>query len=389
MLSQTVNYRTSVYAPIREFQGKIIFTYNGTATTYLDDKIISINVVEEMNTINNTLPSNEINMVMDNTNGDFSFLTYDKMYEIIASKPKIEAFLGLVTDPVNNIVEWIPIGVFYLINYKTNVGNMSIQITGRDNFDMLSDISYNNTQQNTLYNLAVDIFTQANITNYSIDDSLKNITGSFTELIDMRTALQHIGVASRAAVYQDRNGVMTIKPFAIIDQASNYLTYSGQPQLTAGHNTTLGTGGGWAYAINSTGGGMKYIDMDYQYTEPDVQLDKSIYELIINVNSGQGNAQQQRYINTALGGNNGASFQIDNPLIETVAVADAVAQWYMRETNYNAIYDANWRQNPVLECGDIILIEDPFGANKQTRITHQEFNYTGYLEGRTQSRGGI
>src|ERR1700752_3673053 len=100
MLNQTIDYRTSVYAPIREFQGKMNFTYKGVTTTYLDDKIISMNTIEEMNNINNTLPSNEINIVMDNTSGDFSFLTYDKMYEIIASKPKIEAFLGLVTANV-------------------------------------------------------------------------------------------------------------------------------------------------------------------------------------------------------------------------------------------------------------------------------------------------
>lgn len=592
MLPQSADYRSSVYAPVREFDGKMIFTYNGTSTTFYDDKIISMNVIEEMNTINNTLPSNECSIVMDNTSGDFNMLTYDKMYQIIASKPKIEAFLGLVTaqadaqtvtsdflnkksgslvenpnksltfagatiqappqfvlelkdtaigswdsyaslyyddnknteistsgsgtilqmlhsfnifqilerkfgtgiwggktavadkiaiansyiksynctakifgntsggnkasfsmrygynadgtgtgtwsqppvvttsasktnvniystlqngkidangyvhflvygDPnptptlakiqteyillsldLNPIkaIEWMPIGVFNLINWRNQVGNMTIQLTGRDSFDLLNDISYNNTTSNTLYNLAVDIFTQSGITNYSIDDSLKNMTGSFNDRVDMRTALQHIGVASRAAVYQDRYGVMQIKPFSLLDQSSNYLSYSGQPQMVSGTY--------WATPLVSTGGGMKYIDMDYQYIDPLVQLDKSIYELIVRVYTGT-NYVERRYVNTLLGGNNGASFTIDNPLIEDVATADAVAEWYIRENNYNAIYNAQWRQNPVLECGDIILIEDSFGANKQTRITHQEFAYSGYLEGQTQSRGGI
>ena len=70
-------------------------------------------------------------------------------------------------------------------------------------------------------------------------------------------------------------------------------------------------------------------------------------------------------------------------------MADKVAEWFIREINYNAIYTINWRQNPALECADMILVEDSFDAEKQTRIIKQEFNYKGYLEGVTESRGGV
>jgi hypothetical protein len=45
--------------------------------------------------------------------------------------------------------------------------------------------------------------------------------------VTARVALQHIGIAGMAAVYQDRNGVMQIKPFASIDSGGNYSTYPG------------------------------------------------------------------------------------------------------------------------------------------------------------------
>ena len=52
-------------------------------------------------------------------------------------------------------------------------------------------------------------------------------------------------------------------------------------------------------------------------------------------------------------------------------------------------YEASWRQNPALEPGDIILIEDTFGNTKKARITKNEFNYIGYLEGMTNAKGGV
>jgi len=61
----------------------------------------------------------------------------------------------------------------------------------------------------------------------------------------------------------------------------------------------------------------------------------------------------------------------------------------MGELNYNANYSVSWRQNPILECADLILVEDSFGAEKQTRIVRNQFDYEGYLSGITESRGGV
>lgn len=380
MIEVTNDYRKNVYAPIRQFNSKMIFTLDGTSTIFYDDKIMSFSITEEMNVINNTIPSNEISITMNNEAGDFNMLNYQNMFEIIASRPKIEVFCGLITDDIGTI-EYIPMGVFYLIEWASENNNKVITLTGRDNFDLLNDVSYDNTQQNNLYNLAVDILTKAGITNFIIDDSLKSINGSFNDRLDSRTALQMIGIASRSAVYQNRFGQIIIEPFEFLDESSNYLTYTGQPQVIAGTY--------WAMPIVSTGAGMKYIDYDQMYDIPQISLEKSIAEIVIRIYSGQGNPQEKTYINNFINGKGGASFLLDNPLIESVAVADQVAEWLIRETNYSAVYKANWRQNPILESGDVVLIEDQFGAGKQTRIYRQQFTYEGYLYGYTESRGGI
>jgi hypothetical protein len=382
MLDVSKNFKDAVYAPIRKFTARLTFTLLGFPFVYDDKYIISINVLEEMSVLNNTMPSNELKITLDNTNKDFDFLNLQNMQAIIASRPKIAIEFGIVYE--NGTIEWVKMGDYYLIEWKNETAAMSISLIGRDNLDMLSQISYNNLVSNTLYNLVVDIFTKAGITNYSIDDSLKTISGKFVDRLDSRSALQHIGVASKSAVYQDRNGVMIIKPFKVLDQSNNYLSFAGTQRSALGGMYT----GASAFPAVLSGFDMKIINYDNIFQEPEVSLYKSIYEVVINIYEAAG-TREVVYINNSIAGKNGASFKIDNPLINNAAQAADVAAWIISESNWNAAYKTIWRQNPVLECADIILVEDSFQAKKQTRIVKQEFEYAGYLRGNTESRGGI
>jgi hypothetical protein len=86
---------------------------------------------------------------------------------------------------------------------------------------------------------------------------------------------------------------------------------------------------------------------------------------------------------------NGVTVKHENPLIISESHALDIAKWILRERALRALYEVNWRQNPALECGDIVLIEDSYGAKKQSRILKQTFEYASYLSGRTETRGGI
>lgn len=397
MLEVSKNFKDAVYAPIRQIKARIHFTLYGNTKTY-EDSIISLNLLEEMNTVNNTLPANEIKVTLDNTNDDFNVLNLENMQEIIASRPKIEIEFGVVhkktdyvpilpfyfSEIIEEEVEWVPMGTYFLYEWKNEVAAMSISLIGRDNLDMLSQVSYNNLTSNTLYNLAVDILHSAGITDYLIDDSLHDITSNFTSRLDSRTALQHIGIASRCAVFQDRYGRIVIKPFAVLDQSNNYLSYTGTQRSAFGGFYA----GAASYAAVNNGFDMRNIDYDNIFQEPEVSLDKSIYEVVINIYELEG-TREVLYKNNSLNGQNGTSFKIDNPLIQSEEIASKVADWIIRESNYNAVYKTVWRQNPVLECADVILVEDSFNAKKQTRIYRQEYEYIGYLRGNTESRGGI
>jgi hypothetical protein len=293
-------------------------------------------------------------------------------------------WLDIRVDPFEAI-EWRPTGKFFLTSWNNEITNKIITMVGNDYFALFSDISYEPIGITNLGDLARDVLTKGGVptANQIIDPSLDIVTvNPLQDRTDIRTVLQYIGIAARSAVSQDREGNVFIKPFKTLDEATNYITYT---QTQNGLYTYAGPS---MYPLNDTGGGMRYLDFDNVYEAPKVSLEKSIYQLIVRVYP-VGDIYDVVYTNTFIAGTNGDSFLIDNPLINTTELADQVAEWYLRETNYNALYSVRWRQNPALECADMILIEDSFNAEKQSRITRTEFTYQGYLEGVIESRGGV
>jgi hypothetical protein len=131
---------------------------------------------------------------------------------------------------------------------------------------------------------------------------------------------------------------------------------------------------------------MKNITFDNIYNEPQIKLDKLLYSLVMVVNNGE-EKQEVTFYNEGI--KEGSSFKVDNPLINSIEHAEDVAKWIIEEYNLRAVYSINWRQNPCLECGDIVLVEDSYDAKKLSRITKQEFEYAGYLGGKTETKGGV
>jgi hypothetical protein len=245
---------------------------------------------------------------------------------ILNSKPTIGIEFGLVIDDIGT-VEWKEAGWFIMTSWSTDFTNAQVTITGNDYFYVLGDIVYTplTTANLTLSDIANDVLAKGGV-------PIENrISGNYP-----------------------------------------------------GANT---------FSIVNTESGMKLITYEEMFNPPDVTIDPTIYQLVINVYTQQADgtwdSTEHIYPNETFNGQNGQSFTIDNQLVISVDIADKIADWYFSESNYNAEYKANWRGNPALEPTDLVLIEDPYNANKQTRVFRQEFNYEGYLTGTTESRGGV
>jgi hypothetical protein len=355
-----------------------------TTRTFDDDTIVSLGIVEEVSTLNDASPSDELSLTMDNTSGMFSFMTLQSMHTIIASRPKIDIELGVVlSDGVTN--EWIPMGSFYMDNWQIDQGAMTITFTAHDYLMILGNTSFAAQTFTNAYTLAQAIFANAGITKYDIDTSLQSYTGTMKSwTTNSRDLLQQIAILSQCTLYQDRYGVVQIQKFQTVDQSHQSISYVSSQAVMRGY------AGANTYPLQSTEGGMKAISFNDMYAIPQVTLDTSIYQLNINVYSTSGtNPVLYTYTNSAINGNNGQSFSIDIPLITTKAQADAISAWFFEESNYNAVYVVDWRQNPVLMATDVIIIDDSSQSAKQTRVYKQEYHYEGYLSGTTESRGGI
>lgn len=358
--------------------------WNNGQSTWLYNSNLHITTLASITKISHSFDGAGINVGID-SNGFTHFIAYAPASNGIAASVIETDYVELIveTKPIN-ITEWLPMGTYFLTDWKHQATSMTTTLTAHDSFTMLDNITFPPTTKASLYDLAVAVFETAGITKYFIDDSLKDgISRTTNQSFNCREMLQLIGIASQAAVWQDRNGVVTIKPFEALDSQSNYMTYTGQSGLYSGYSLR------GAYPLLTNGAGMKNLTLENMYQVPEITLEPSIYQLIINVYGSDGSVTEYTYTNPALNGNNGQSFMIDNPLILSKSVADKVSRWFFRETNYNAIYKTDWRQNPALECADIVLVEDVFNSKKQTRIYKQEFTYEGYLAGYTESRGGI
>jgi hypothetical protein len=198
MLSCSTDFENNIYANTRQLDARITFTINGTSTIYDDTYITRLTILEELSTLNDSIPSNELQVTLDNTSGTFNFLNLSNMQQIIAQRPKIFVEMGL---HIPSGIEWHNMGVFYLDAWRNDVGALTVTLIAHDNFAMLDNIAYGGPgvgANKTLYDIAVDVFNTAGITEYNINNQLKNYTTTtgFKETITCRVALQHIGMAS-------------------------------------------------------------------------------------------------------------------------------------------------------------------------------------------------
>lgn len=345
----------------------------GVFNEFADDKLIKLNLIEQMNVVGDTLPANEIKFVIDNSSKEFNILNPQGFYRFLKERQEISLKIGLETG--SESYEYIDMMGYYLSDWQSDEGALTMTLTARNIFDLL-DKDYEQGAVTNLFELAVDVLTKANVSNYFIHPSLQGIpTTGFTDKVTYRKALQCVGIASKSAVYQNRSGTVIIEPFVELDENTAYIVFTGLDAFAGTITPTV-----------YSGYDMKNISFDNVYKEPQISLDKLIQTLVMVVHS-DGAKTEHSFENEGV--KEGAALKCDNPLIQSFEQAESVARWILTESNLRALYRVNWRQNPALECGDIVFIEDSFGAEKQSRITKQEFEYMGYLTGKTEAKGGV
>ncbi len=346
----------------------------GIIKVYEGDKLIKVKLIEQMNVVGDTLPANEIKFTIDNSSREFNILNPNGFYRFLKDRQELSLSIGVEIE--EDEFEFIDIEKYYLTDWQSDEGALTSTFTARNVLELLEQKEYLVSVSGTLYDLAEDVLIQSGVTRYEIDVGLKDIsTTGFPEKITARKALQCIGIASKSAVYQNREGVLIIKQFVILDESTSYIHFAGFDVFA-----------GMVIPAVDAGWDMKNITFDNVYKEPQIKLDKLVQSLIMTVYI---DGEKVEHTCTNDGVKEGSTLKCDNPLIQSVEHAESIAQWILDESNLRALYSINWRQNPALEPGDIVLVEDSFGMKKQSRITKQEYEFSGYLKGKTETKGGV
>lgn len=346
----------------------------GIIQEYQGDKLIKVNLIEQMNVVGDTLPANELKFTIDNSSREFNILNPNGFYRFLKDRQEVNLSIGVELS--EDVFEYTNFNKYYLTDWQSDEGALTTTFTARNVFELIEQKEYEVSATGALYDLAKDVLIQSGVVDFVIDEGLRDIpTTGFSEKLTIRKALQCIGIAGKAAVFQDRSGVVNIHRFEVLDEQTTYFVFAG-PDMFAG----------MVYPAVDSGWDMKNITFDNVYKEPQIKLDKLVQSLVMTVYV---DGQKVEHSFSNLGIKEGVTLKCDNPLIQSVEHAEEVAQWILSESNLRALYSINWRQNPALECGEIVLVEDSFGMKKQSRITKQEFEFAGYLGGKTETKGGV
>lgn len=346
----------------------------GIIQEYQGDKLINVKLIEQMNVVGDTLPANEIKFTIDNSSREFNILNPDGFYRFLKDRQELSLSIGV--EIADEEFEYIDIEKYYLTDWQSDEGALTSTFTARNILELLEQKEYLVSATGTLYDLAEDVLISSGVVDFEIDEGLRDIpTNGFSEKLSARKALQCIGIAGKAAVFQNREGVLAIRRFVILDESTSYIHFAG-PDMFSGMVTPM-VDPGWD---------MKNITFDNVFKEPQIKLDKLVHSLIMTVYI-EGEKVEHTFTNEGV--KEGSTLKCDNPLIQTVEHAESIAQWIIDESNLRALYSINWRQNPALEPGDIVLVQDSFGVKKQSRITKQEYEFSGYLKGKTETKGGV
>jgi hypothetical protein len=132
---------------------------------------------------------------------------------------------------------------------------------------------------------------------------------------------------------------------------------------------------------------MRFLDFEYLYEQPQLNLIKSLYELTVNVYDTTGEITNTVVYTKPEVEGNGLILKVENPLVSSNQHAEAISDWHFDESLNNITFQLSWRGNPILESGDVVRIPDSFGNERKAKIYRQEFIYQGYLEARLEAKG--
>ena len=315
--------------------------FAGIIKNYSKDDIMSFSSTDSIDILSGELPEQSITFAVDNTENQWNPINPQGLTKYMSERQSIEIRYGMSID---GNVEWIDGGLLYLAEWSTPTNGIEASFTAKNILSFM-DIPYTGTRIGTLYDIAVAAIGQIDLPDYAtyqFDVTLATVSIDFsadTNDYSVAEILQMVANAGKCIMYQNRKGCLKIEPMQ--SELSDYV-----------------------------------IRKQLLYSWPEVNLSKKLRNVIVN--NGQ-----------ATIGNNvdGADQTVDNPLITTEELAQAVGEWTMNMLKGRTTLSGDFRPDTRLSAGDIITADNQFSeSGNKIVVTSIKYDFDGGFKGSFEGR---
>ena len=301
----------------------------------------------DVDLLSGTLPKAEAQFDLVDIDGKYYPGNNKGLGRFLMSRQEITVQYGYKLGQTNDDIEWIPAGIFFMSEWEAPQNGIQASFTARDAFEFLT-APYNGPTTGNLYAIAEAALLQADLPylesgnpRYTIDNSLKAILAAtdakFNDGTTIAEVLQYVANAGCCVLYQDRMGMIWIKPY------------------TPASNTDYS------------------IDTFNSYQNSDINLTKILKAVDIN------NGAYVLNVNP-----DGETQTVNNPLIST-GRAPVVAQWIANILKSRKIFSGDYRADPRLDALDVITNENRFETTP-VMVTSVQYSYNGAFRGSYEGR---
>ena len=313
----------------------------GIIKTYKKENIMSFSSTDSIDILSGELPEQSITFAVDNTEKQWNPINPQGLTKYMSEQQAIEIKYGM---SVAGNVEWIDGGLLYLAEWSTPTNGIEASFTAKNVLSFM-DVPYTGTRIGTLYDIAVAAIGQIDLPDYAtyqFDITLATVSIDFsadTNDYSVAEILQMVANAGKCIMYQNRKGCLKIEPMQ--SGLSDYV-----------------------------------IGKQLLYSWPAVSLSKKLRNVIVN--NGQA---------TVVNGIDGADQTVDNPLITTEELAQAVGEWTMNILKGRTTVTGEFRPDTRLSAGDIITADNQFSeSGNKIVVTSIKYDFDGGFKGSFEGR---
>ena len=371
--------------------------------------IISVNHTLSVDPISSSLPYEKLNLTVSNLNKDYNPDNPQGTWVYFTNGQPLSIRYGVKID---DRTEWVEAGRLLLSDAPT-VDSNTANFEAVDILSTLTNVYHKGTWcvgGRTLYDLAVDVFEDAGITNYSLPESLKEIrTMSPLPMLPHRECLQLIANAGECVLYPNNQGMIILEKQTYDDAPNDfYLDFTklfDKPVVKKTEKLKSVDVSVHSLYKDATLAelckheeveinGVKEIQVEYAMaTDFEVVVDggellsatyyaKTAFlqiaaESVVNITVLGYKIIDDTSIVSNKVNDSGEVCPLNNPLITDNARAKALGEWIATYLKARNTYDANFRQDFSLDINDVILIRSDFEENIPARITKLQYKLPG------------